>query len=115
MQGENLPIISLNDDPSPLPDLPAAVEVAAYRIILEGIMNVVRHAKAQHCVVDLVAGAAQLRITISDDGIGIPPQPQKGIGLNSMRERAEELGGVLLIGNLTEGGTRITAVLPLGD
>ncbi len=99
--------------PDPLPALPAAIEVAAYRIVLEATTNVVRHAQAQACAIQLKAADARLTLTISDDGVGLPAQRQNGVGLTSMRERAEELGGVLLVRNLADGGVQITAVLPL--
>jgi len=102
--------------PDPLPSLSAAVEVAAYRISLEGITNVVRHAKAQRCDVFLRLeknGRSCLVIDISDDGIGIFPEQQPGVGLNSMRERAEELGGSCRIAAAENGGTKVTAVLPI--
>ncbi len=101
--------------PDPLPPLPAAVEAAAYRIALEGVTNVVRHAEARHCQVVLTVseGAqAYLDIEINDDGVGLPAEYRAGVGLNSMRERAEELGGWLVADNLARG-TQVTARLPL--
>jgi signal transduction histidine kinase len=107
------PRMILTAVPDPLPTLPAAVEVAAYRITLEATTNAVRHAQAQACAVQLTTTDSHLTLAISDDGRGLPTARQNGIGLASMRERAEELGGVLLLGNLAEGGVRVTAVLPL--
>lgn len=76
-----------------LPSLPAAVEVAAYRIVLEGVSNVVRHARARRCDVRLSLHADVLDVRVRDDGCG-PPQPLRlGTGLVSVRERAEALGG----------------------
>lgn len=120
----SLPHIHITARPDPLPPLSAAVEVAAYRITLEAMTNVVRHADAQRCEIrlqvvkngrfdTLSAGRSHLKIEVYDDGIGLPPDLHAGVGMGSMRERAEELGGVLLVGNLTEGGVRVTAVLPL--
>jgi signal transduction histidine kinase len=94
-----------------LPNLPAALEVAAYRILTEAITNVMRHAQAQTCQVHLTVNE-QLTLTIMDDGIGLPPALPTGVGILSMRERAEELGGTFkVISN--EGQTLVTAVLPL--
>lgn len=107
------PRMLLTAVPNPLPTLPAAVEVAAYRITLEATNNVVRHAQAQSCTIQIEADDTRLTLTISDDGVGLPSARQNGVGMASMRERAEELGGVLLVGNLADGGVRITAVLPL--
>jgi signal transduction histidine kinase len=103
--------------PDLLLDLPAAVEAAAYRITLEAVTNVVRHARAECCWITLAADKrpAQLRITIEDDGIGMPLGVTPNVGLNSMRERAEELGGTFAIQPRDRGGTRVMVSLPLGD
>jgi len=101
------------DAPDSLPPLPAAVEVAAYRIAQEGLTNVVRHAEASICLIRLVvAGAGGLCVEIVDDGRGLPSVRPVGVGLLSMRERAEELGGDCVIGPVPEGGTRVFARLP---
>ena len=73
-------------------ELPAAVEVAAYRIASEALTNAVRHAGARRCDITLTADEA-LTVEVTDDGRGLPDDPIPGIGLSSMRERAEELGG----------------------
>lgn len=112
--------------PPGLPALPAAVEAAAYRIVQEALTNVVRHAEARHGVVQVAyvaptessalmdaTAAALLTVEICDDGIGLPVQRQAGVGTSSMRERAEELGGTLTIAVRPEGGTCVTARLPL--
>jgi signal transduction histidine kinase len=102
------------DAPESLPPLPAAVEVAAYRIAQEALTNVVRHAEAHICLVRLRLdeSAGLLCVEIQDDGKGLPIQRRAGVGLNSMRERAEELGGTLAITSLTTGGTSVLARLP---
>jgi signal transduction histidine kinase len=92
--------------------LPAAVEVAAYRIALEAMTNVIRHAKARECVVRISAGIA-LEVEVSDDGTGIAETQTPGVGFSSMRERAEELGGECLVERILNGGTRVLARLPL--
>ncbi|HRQ40467.1 MAG TPA: histidine kinase [Chloroflexota bacterium] len=105
--------IQITAQPDPLPPLSAAVEVAVYRIVLEAITNVVRHAQARRCDVQVVSnGRAQLHLTIHDDGSGLPPHLCYGVGIRSMHERAEELGGWLVVEN-REKGVRVTAVLPL--
>jgi signal transduction histidine kinase len=98
-----------------LPPLPAAVEVAAYRIAQEAMTNVARHARAQNCIIRLSLGEAaeELRLEISDDGRGIGEVHERGVGLHSMRERAEELGGTCDLETPPEGGTRVRASLPL--
>jgi signal transduction histidine kinase len=95
--------------------LPAAVEVAAYRIIQEAMTNVARHARARTCrvrfSVDRAGGVLELEVT--DDGVGMPEDRRAGVGLSSMRERAEELGGTLVVEPGPEGGTRVLARLPV--
>jgi signal transduction histidine kinase len=95
--------------------LPAAVEVAAYRIGVEALTNVVRHAQATSCKLQ-VRRNRDLVIEIRDDGRGLPPSEiPLGIGLHSMRERAEELGGSCLVTAQPEGGTVVIAHLPLTE
>jgi signal transduction histidine kinase len=97
-----------------LPRLPAAVEVAAYRIVQEALTNVVRHAAARSCCVEVVADGPELTVTITDDGTGLRDDRVAGVGLASMRERAEETGGSLAIGAGPDSGTRVAARLPTG-
>jgi signal transduction histidine kinase len=94
------------------PNMPAAVEVAAYRIALEGITNIIRHAQASNAVIRINPENGSLIVEIMDNGIGIPEPIPVGIGLTSMRERAEELGGKLVLVP-QENGTCIRACLPL--
>jgi two-component system, NarL family, sensor kinase len=96
------------------PPLPAAVEVAAYRIALEAMTNVSRHAGARHCCVRLSL-PDDLCLEVTDDGCGLPNRVQAGVGLTSMRERAEELGGMCVAEVLPQGGTGIIAHLPLSS
>ena len=100
--------------PAALPPLPAAVEVAAYRIAQEALTNVLRHAAADRCSVTLSYDerAALLTLEVTDDGCGRPPETRAGVGLMSMRERAEELGGACIVDTLPAGGTRVRATLP---
>ena len=96
-----------------LAGLPAAVEVAAYRIAAEAITNAARHGDAQSCRVRLSLNGA-LDLEIVDDGSGLPRAPRAGVGLSSMRERAAELGGSFEVGPAPGGGTRVRARLPVG-
>lgn len=107
------PTVTITPTPDPLPPLLAAVEVAAYRITLEAVNNAVRHSGARTCAVTLQATAAHLTLTIADDGVGLATERPAGIGLRSMRERAEEIGGTFTIENPAAGGVRVTAVIPL--
>jgi signal transduction histidine kinase len=103
------------DVPDCLPPLPAAVEVAAYRIVQEALTNVVRHAGAHTSVVRLTLdeAAGWLWLEIEDDGRGLPAARRAGVGFQSMRERAEELGESCEIESVPGGGTRVRARLPL--
>jgi signal transduction histidine kinase len=96
--------------PEPVPPLPAAVEVAAYRIVQEALTNVARHADAKSCSVRLSVQPDVLLIEIADDGRGLGDH-RIGVGLQAMQERAAELGGTC---EITSGGagTRVAARLP---
>jgi signal transduction histidine kinase len=102
--------------PERLPPLAAAVEVACYRVVQEALTNVARHAHAKSCHLRLsVQGDAEgvLELEVSDDGVGMPKGRRAGVGMSSMRERAEELGGTCEVEPGREGGTRVLARLPL--
>jgi signal transduction histidine kinase len=96
-----------------LDDLPAAVEVAAFRTAQEAMTNAVRHAGAEHITVQVTGGPDAVVVEVVDDGRGCPPDAPAGLGLQSMRDRAAELGGSCAIVPVPGGGTRVTAVLPL--
>jgi two-component system NarL family sensor kinase len=98
--------------PNPLPALPAAAEVAAYRIAVEAMTNIVRHAGAASAAVRIsVDGCLQLEI--SDSGAGLPEGYRAGVGIISMRERAAELGGHCTIEHASPHGTVVRASIPL--
>ena len=103
------------DLPAELAPLPAAVEVAAYRIAQEALTNVIKHAQARTCWLRLTvdAQASTLYLAVQDDGRGIAPERRLGVGLRSMRERATELGGTLTVEPGDLGGTLVRARLPL--
>jgi signal transduction histidine kinase len=96
-----------------VPDLPAAAEVAAYRIASEAMTNAARHAGAGEVRVRFDAGDDDLVVEVEDDGRGMPDPVPAGIGLTSMHERAAELGGAVMIEPAPGGGTRVVARLPL--
>lgn len=93
--------------------LPAAVEVAAFRIVGEALNNVARHAGAAAARVRLTVADDVLTVEIADDGVGIAPDRIAGVGLSSLRERAAELGGTTTITSPSGGGTVVRARLPL--
>jgi two-component system NarL family sensor kinase len=101
------------DVTDPLPPLPAAVEVAAYRIILEAFTNVIHHAEANACRITIVIREKDLFIEVADDGKGLLPGTRNGVGLTSMHERAEELGGVCVVEKGAAHGTTVWARLPI--
>ena len=100
--------------PEPLPPLPAAVEVAAYRIASEAITNAARHARATRCVVRITLDG-DLDLEVTDDGRGRSSEAVAGVGLISMRERASELGGALTLVTGAVNGTQVHARLPLSS
>ena len=93
--------------------LPAAVEVVAYLIGQEALANAVRHSGAGAIRVTLRSEAADLLLEVQDDGRGIPAQRSAGVGLFSMAERVDEIGGDVAVAPVAGGGTRVTARLPL--
>lgn len=100
--------------PPLLPALPAAVEVAAYRIVTEALTNVARHAQARRCSIVLAVDEEALVVRVIDDGVGVSNARLGGVGSTTMRERAEELGGRLAIDAGANGGTEVFARLPCG-
>ena len=95
-----------------LPQLPAALEVAAYRIVIEALTNAARHSGGDRAAVHIGVADSTLRLEITDCGTAAG-QWQTGVGVSSMRERADELGGTLVAGATPAGG-RVAANLPLG-
>ncbi|MFY1696704.1 sensor histidine kinase [Solwaraspora sp. WMMA2101] len=102
--------LTLGDD---LRELPAAVEVAAYRIVTEALSNVARHAGAGRCEVRVGRDGGTLRVEVVDDGIGAARPRPGGVGLESIRQRAAELGGGCEIGDGPDGGTVVRVTLPV--
>ncbi len=102
----------LNGDP-----LPAALEVATYGIATEALANVARHTRASQVTVSLETTSAPglLQLEVCDNGPGLPARVNPGVGLRSMRERAEEVGGTCEIRSTPGGGTVVRAELPIPD
>ncbi|GIH25574.1 hypothetical protein Aph01nite_38840 [Acrocarpospora phusangensis] len=102
------PIVEIDGE---MEGLPAAVEVAAYRIVQEALTNIRKHAQATWAKVTLRREDC-LVVEVSDDGVGLPESLNPGVGLGSMRERAAELGGTCTVAS-SLSGTTVTARLPL--
>ncbi|HHJ06298.1 MAG TPA: histidine kinase, partial [Anaerolineae bacterium] len=96
------------------PQLPPAVETELYRIVQEALNNIVKHAQAQQVNVHLLQTNQNLQLTIQDDGQGFDvaaAQQQGRIGLRSMQERAQKLGGTLIIESAPGQGTTLKVEL----
>ncbi|HEX5298966.1 MAG TPA: sensor histidine kinase [Streptosporangiaceae bacterium] len=106
--------LTVSGEPVPLP---AAVDLAAYRIVQESLTNVIRHAGPATAAVSLGYAHDELRIEVTDTGRGpAPPAGHNGgHGLAGMRERAAAVGGTLETGPGAAGGFRVAARLPLRD
>jgi signal transduction histidine kinase len=98
--------------PATFGDLPAAVEVAAYRIAAEACTNVIRHAQASRCSIDAEVRGGWLTLTVADDGQGFGAEVAVGVGLQSLHDRANEVGGSLEIRS-APGGTTVSSRLPV--
>jgi signal transduction histidine kinase len=104
--------VTLDAPDNEAPDLPAATEVACYRIVTEALTNITRHALATKCTVRIRLDDQDLDVEVRDDGVGLPEGWRAGVGITSMRERVTELGGDLVIEPALPHGTRINARLP---
>ena len=94
--------------------LPPPVEEAAFRIVAESLTNVARHAHARTCHVHMCRSNGSLLLSVQDDGRGLAPDDDPGVGLESIRLRASAVRGRVEIKGSTTHGTRISAALPLG-
>jgi signal transduction histidine kinase len=111
---DGMPLLVTVHTTKALPELPAAVEVAAYRIVAEALTNVARHSRATRAEVridELEPG--ELALTVADDGPALNGSWEPGIGLRSMLERVTELGGRMQAEPTPSGG-RVHACLPFG-
>jgi signal transduction histidine kinase len=98
-------------------DLPAGLDMSAYRVTQEALTNVLRHAHASAATVEVVYGADSLDLTVTDDGAGATTEPgtSDGHGLVGMRERVGMFGGRLAAGPRDGGGYRVTASFPMAE
>jgi signal transduction histidine kinase len=109
------PSLEVGVEIEPLPALPAAVEVASYRIVLEALTNVVKHSGATRARIRMRAHSGAVVLEVSDDGSGAAAARDGGLGLISMRERAEQISGRLSIDTRPGRGTCIRTSLPLDE
>ena len=110
------PGIGLNLDVSDCRyEIPPEIAVAIYRIVQEALNNIARHSQADSAHIDLTADQCGVHLVIGDNGIGINEQQvrRRGLGLTTMRERAERLEGAFAIDSPPTGGCRITARWPI--
>ena len=94
-------------------NLPPAMDLSAYRILQEGLTNVIKHARAQHAHVRLRYDAGQLLLEVRDDGRGHTPSDGLGHGLVGVRERVKMFGGEMEAGAIGSGGFALRARLPV--
>jgi signal transduction histidine kinase len=108
------PGLHVDVDIQPDLDLDPAIEVALYRIAAEALANVARHSGAASAALDVHVGS-HVELVVRDDGVGMAGttvEPGSGLGLPSMRQRAEEVGGRLTLGTAAGGGVEVRAFLP---
>ena len=100
------------------PELDSSVEIELYRIVQEALNNAVRHAQAQSVTVEVDAGGGTVTIMVRDDGVGFDPGArtirERRLGLTSMRERAEGLGGKVVVDSVPGSGTTVRVEVPGG-
>jgi signal transduction histidine kinase len=98
-----------------VPEIEPEIALCLFRVTQEALGNAVKHSGARHVHVDLTAAPSRLELTIADDGKGfdVDAAPHAGLGLISMRERVESVGGALGIQATPGGGTRLTVIVPL--
>jgi signal transduction histidine kinase len=97
-----------------VPDLSPPVEHATLRVVQEALGNAVRHGRPQTIDVTVATEADRVTITIRDDGVGFDPgqvAERHGMGLQMMRERVEELGGVIHVESTPSKGTRVRVTM----
>jgi two-component system NarL family sensor kinase len=93
---------------------PGAIEVTIYRVVVEALLNVERHAHAERAAVEVSSHDDGWLVSVDDDGIGMTSSTMPGVGLQSIRERADELGGSVTFGSSPLGGARVRATVPTG-
>jgi two-component system, NarL family, sensor histidine kinase UhpB len=97
-------------------DLGPSIGLAIYRVVQEGLINALRHAQASRVDIVLQCDARSIRVTVTDDGVGLPADWARPghFGLRGMADRVRQVGGTFEIGNHDGRGVRLTADIPLG-
>ena len=96
-------------------DLPDTVQVTIYRIVQECTTNCVRHAQATHVRVEMKLDAQTLKVTVTDNGIGLNADTVRGFGVIGMRERVSALGGRIAFDTEEGHGLQVRVLIPLGE
>lgn len=107
------PVLSLQHQ---LPaDLGASATLAAYRVVQEGLVNALRHARASRVMIDVRSNGRSMVVAVTDDGVGLPDQWSRPghFGLRGLAERVEHLGGTMQVCNREPHGVSLTAEIPL--
>ena len=95
-------------------DLPLEITQTLYRILQEALANIARHSSASSTDLNLIYGADTAKLTLADDGCGFDPGKQHdGMGLDSMRERAESVDGNFIIESTPGQGTKVIVIIPI--
>ncbi len=115
--GQNLLAIDF-EMPSSLPPLGDGAELALYRTLQEALANAVRHGECSRVAVTVEAKDDEVRLTVSDDGVGFPEQDSASLrrargGLAGIRERITRVGGSFDLGNGPDGGARVHVRVPV--
>jgi two-component system, NarL family, sensor histidine kinase UhpB len=109
------PVLSLSQQLTD--DLGASVTLAAYRVVQEGLVNALRHARAGHVMIEVSSAQGLMKVAVTDDGVGLPggewARPGH-FGLRGLAERVEHLGGNLTVRNVEPHGVCLSAQIPLG-
>ena len=92
-----------------------SVTLAIYRVVQEGLINALRHAKASHVDIDVSSNAERIEVSVTDDGVGMPASgaPPGHFGLRGLAERIARLGGIFHVNRREPHGVRLVAQIPL--
>ncbi|MGO9950546.1 MAG: ATP-binding protein, partial [Steroidobacteraceae bacterium] len=97
------------------PDLGSSITLVIYRVVQEGLINALRHARASRIEIEVQGSPQHILVTLTDDGVGLPLDWARPghFGLRGLADRTAQLGGTLNVGNREGGGVALTAEIPL--